>query len=166
MRDDGPAGRAPVEAVAAGVGLGVGDSGGGAPERRQDRRRARGVMENGEHLAEGKRVLIDDPARFDGVRVIGVDEDLWRHTRRGDKHVTVIIDLTWSCIDSLRGAAGGRSGGGRSSSSDIGRHSPGRPVPRRLELSSVAPRTSSIVATDEGYAGWDRRAIRDHPRYG
>ncbi|WP_133789934.1 ISL3 family transposase [Kribbella sp. VKM Ac-2571] len=45
-------------------------------------------------LAEGKRVLIDDPSRFDGVRVIGVDEHVWRHTRRGDKYVTVIIDLT------------------------------------------------------------------------
>jgi transposase len=45
-------------------------------------------------LAEGKRVLIADPARFDGVCVIGVDEHVWRHTRRGDKYVTVIIDLT------------------------------------------------------------------------
>jgi hypothetical protein len=32
-------------------------------------------------LAEGKRVLIDDPARFDGVKVVGVDEHVWRHTR-------------------------------------------------------------------------------------
>ena len=45
-------------------------------------------------LAEGGRVLIDDPARFDGVRVIGVDEHVWRHTRLGDRYVTVIIDLT------------------------------------------------------------------------
>ena len=45
-------------------------------------------------LAEGRRVLIDDPTRFDGVRVVGVDEHVWRHTRRGDKYVTVIIDLT------------------------------------------------------------------------
>jgi transposase len=45
-------------------------------------------------LTEGRRVLIADPARFDGVRVIGVDEHVWRHTRRGDKYVTVIIDLT------------------------------------------------------------------------
>jgi transposase len=45
-------------------------------------------------LTEGRRVLIDDPQRFDGVRVIGVDEHVWRHTRRGDKFVTVIIDLT------------------------------------------------------------------------
>jgi transposase len=45
-------------------------------------------------LTEGKRVLIDDPERFDGVQVIGVDEHVWRHTRRGDKYVTVIIDLT------------------------------------------------------------------------
>jgi transposase len=45
-------------------------------------------------LAEGRRLLIDDPTRFDGVRVVGVDEHAWRHTRRGDKYVTVIIDLT------------------------------------------------------------------------
>jgi transposase len=45
-------------------------------------------------LAEGKRVLIDDDKRFDGVKVLGVDEHVWRHTRRGDKYVTVVIDLT------------------------------------------------------------------------
>jgi transposase len=45
-------------------------------------------------LAEGKRVLIEDPARFDGVAVIGVDEHVWRHARHGEKYVTVIIDLT------------------------------------------------------------------------
>ena len=45
-------------------------------------------------LAEGKRVLIEDPARFNDVKVVGVDEHVWRHTRRGDKYVTVIIDLT------------------------------------------------------------------------
>ena len=45
-------------------------------------------------LAEGKPLLIDDPARFDGVTAIGVDEHVWRRTRRGDKYVTVVIDLT------------------------------------------------------------------------
>ncbi len=45
-------------------------------------------------LDEGRRVLIGDPARFEGVRVLGVDEHVWRHTRAGDKYVTVIIDLT------------------------------------------------------------------------
>jgi transposase len=45
-------------------------------------------------LSEGRRVLIADPARFDGVAVLGVDEHVWRHTRRGDKYVTVVIDLT------------------------------------------------------------------------
>src|SRR5947207_959674 len=35
-----------------------------------------------------------DPGRFDGVAVVGVDAHAWRHTRRGDKYVTVIIDLT------------------------------------------------------------------------
>ena len=37
--------------------------------------------------------MIDDPARFDGLRVVGVDEHVWRHTSRGDRYVTVIIDL-------------------------------------------------------------------------
>ena len=45
-------------------------------------------------LAEGARLLINDPTRFDGVRVIGVDEHVWRHTPYGDKYVTVILDLT------------------------------------------------------------------------
>ena len=31
-------------------------------------------------LAEGRRVLIQDPHRFDGVRVTGVDEHCWRDT--------------------------------------------------------------------------------------
>ena len=38
-------------------------------------------------LAEGHWVLIADPDWFDGVKVIGVDEHVWRHTRRGDKYV-------------------------------------------------------------------------------
>lgn len=45
-------------------------------------------------LAESKRVLIDQEHRFEGVKVVGVDEHVWRHTRRGDRYVTVIIDLT------------------------------------------------------------------------
>ena len=32
--------------------------------------------------------------RLDGVRVIGVDEHRWSHTRHSDGFVTVIIDLT------------------------------------------------------------------------
>lgn len=45
-------------------------------------------------LAAGRELLIDDPTRFDGVRVIGVDEHVWSHTGYGPKYVTVIIDLT------------------------------------------------------------------------
>lgn len=39
-------------------------------------------------------MLIEDEHRYDGVTAIGVDEHVWRHTRRGDKYVTVVIDLT------------------------------------------------------------------------
>ena len=45
-------------------------------------------------LAEGARLPINDPARCEGVRVIGVDEHVWRHTPYGDKYVTVILDVT------------------------------------------------------------------------
>lgn len=45
-------------------------------------------------LAEGRCLPIKDPGRFDGVRVVGVDELVGRHTHLGDKHVTVVIDLT------------------------------------------------------------------------
>ena len=38
---------------------------------------------NGAVPAEGRRVLSDDPDRSDGVTAIGVDEHVWRHTRRG-----------------------------------------------------------------------------------
>ena len=45
-------------------------------------------------LAAGTDLLIDHPQRLDGVTTVGVDEHVWRHTRHGDKYVTVIIDLT------------------------------------------------------------------------
>lgn len=45
-------------------------------------------------LAEGERVLIDDSACFEGVKVVGVDEHVWRHSRRSDRCVSVVIDLT------------------------------------------------------------------------
>lgn len=45
-------------------------------------------------INEGKRLLFNDPARFDGVTVLGVDEHVWRHTSGGDKYVTIVVDLT------------------------------------------------------------------------
>jgi transposase len=43
-----------------------------------------------------QQIVAADTARLDGVRVIGVDEHRWSHTRRRgeDGYVTVIIDLT------------------------------------------------------------------------
>ena len=55
---------------------------------------SRGTPRTTRSWPKGKRLLIHDPARFDGVAVIGVDEHVWRHTRRGEKYVTVVIDLT------------------------------------------------------------------------
>jgi hypothetical protein len=46
-------------------------------------------------LAEGKRALIDDPARFDGVSASSASTSTCGATPvAGDKYVTVIIDLT------------------------------------------------------------------------
>lgn len=44
-------------------------------------------------LAEGHRMLISDPTRFDGVSVLGVDEHVWRQTRRHAhaQHVTIQV---------------------------------------------------------------------------
>lgn len=43
---------------------------------------------------KGARLLINDPARCEGGRVIGVDEHVWRHTPYGDRYVGVIVDVT------------------------------------------------------------------------
>ena len=45
-------------------------------------------------LAAGQHLLINDPTRLDGVKVIGVDEHAWQHVTGRDRYVTVIIDLT------------------------------------------------------------------------
>ena len=58
-------------------------------------------------LTSAQATLLDDPHRFDGIEVLGVDDSparfalvrkvppcVWRHARRGDRYVTVIIDLS------------------------------------------------------------------------
>lgn len=64
-------------------------------------------------LDEGRQILIDDPSRLHGVAVIGVDEHAWRHTRFGDRYVTIVIDLTplrdKTCPARLLGMVEGRS---------------------------------------------------------
>ena len=45
-------------------------------------------------LAKGMATLINNPYRLDGVEMVGVDEHVWRHTRHGNRYVTVIVDLT------------------------------------------------------------------------
>ncbi|MDD7942828.1 ISL3 family transposase [Actinomycetospora lutea] len=51
---------------------------------------------NGIAVAATRTLLAGDRARLDDVRVIGVDEHRWAHTRHaeGDGFVTVIVDLT------------------------------------------------------------------------
>ena len=44
-------------------------------------------------LTHAQSALLDDPHRFDGVEVLGVDEHVWRRTKRDDRYVTVVIDL-------------------------------------------------------------------------
>ena len=51
-------------------------------------------MVNQAVLDRGLEHLIGDERRFDGVRMLGVDEHAWRHTPRGSRYVTVVVDLT------------------------------------------------------------------------
>ncbi|WP_143233296.1 hypothetical protein [Actinomyces ruminis] len=44
---------------------------------------------NGAVLEHAKNTLLKDPDRLKGVEVIGVDGHVWRHTRKGDRYVTV-----------------------------------------------------------------------------
>lgn len=45
-------------------------------------------------LAKGMKHLAGDEHRLDGVTHLGVDEHVWRHTPRGSRYVTVVVDLT------------------------------------------------------------------------
>lgn len=45
-------------------------------------------------LVEGQRLLIYKPAPLAGVSVVGIDEHVWPYAHKGDKYVTVTIDLT------------------------------------------------------------------------
>ena len=49
------------------------------------------------HIKPFLQAAADDPARFAGVRVLGVDEHVWHHQdrrRRGPRELTGIVDLT------------------------------------------------------------------------
>ena len=101
-------------------------------------------------LAEGQRLLTDQPGRLDGVPVVGVDEHAWRHTRKSDKHaratnyVTVVVDLTppsapaparHGCWRWPRGARSRRSRPGS------------RPNPRPGATTSSPSSTTQVPAT-------------------
>ncbi len=45
-------------------------------------------------IEESRRILFDQPGRFDNVTVVDEDEHCWCHVRGGDNYVTVIIDLS------------------------------------------------------------------------
>lgn len=78
-------------------GLGATGPGAGPPERQPGCGDPRGLVEHRQHRHSGQGPTQVDqghhPVR-DGVTVLGVDERVWHHTRRGDKYVTVIIDHT------------------------------------------------------------------------
>ena len=44
-----------------------------------------------------RKLVYDNPHRLEGVRILGVDEHVWKHTRRPGQpssFVTVLVDLT------------------------------------------------------------------------
>ena len=91
-RASGATGEADPHRAAVGAGR-AGSSASPASARLAEALAVSWTTANSAVLAEGRRVLLDDPARFDNVQVVGVDEHVWQH-RQGDGTVTVVIDLT------------------------------------------------------------------------
>jgi transposase len=104
-------------------------------------------------LAAGRELLINDPSRFDGVRVIGVDEHAWRHTRRGDKFVTVIIDLTPV-----------RDGTGPARLLDMVQGRSKQVFKTWLEAQSAALRDAIEVVAMDGFTGFKTAASEELPQ--
>jgi transposase len=102
-------------------------------------------------LVEGRRVLIDDPDRFEGVAVIGVDEHVWRHTGRGDKYVTVIIDLT-----------GIRAGSGPARLLDMVEGRSKQALRQWLAAREQAWRDQVEVVAMDGFTGFKTVRVRPH----
>lgn len=65
-------------------------------------------------------MLIAEQTRLDGVRVIGVEEHVWRHTRKGDTYVTGSVSDQPVMTQRLRT----RSGRGPCGASVKGLHRP------------------------------------------
>jgi hypothetical protein len=70
-------------------------------------------------LAEGKRVLIEDAHRFDGVKVIGIDEHVVRHEALlvrmevGDLDRFAVAAARWSWRQPVPGETLGSGGSSR-----------------------------------------------------
>lgn len=103
-------------------------------------------------LAEGRRVLIEDPTRLDNVKVVGVDEHAWRHTRGGDKYATVIIDLTPV-----------RDGTGPSRLLDVVEGRPKKAFKDWLAERDQAWRDGIEVVTMDGFAGFKTATTEELP---
>ncbi len=106
-------------------------------------------------LDEGTSVPINDSGRFEGVKVIGVDEHAWHHTRRGDKFVTVIIDLTPV-----------REGIGPARLLDMVQGRSKQVFKTWLEAQSAAFRGRIEVAAMDGFTGFKARHQRTTARRG
>jgi len=92
-----PGRRAAREVVASRAAMGARRHRVSALDRRSGRRGPQRVVEHRERRGAGRGQACVDrgptPVRRCGSS-IGLDEHCWRHTRRGDNYVTVIIDLT------------------------------------------------------------------------
>src|SRR5215472_6225577 len=91
-----PGRRAAGEAVASRAAIGARRHLALALDRRSGLRAPRRVVEHRERRGAGRGQACVDrgPIPVRRHALIDVDEHCWRHTRRGDKYVTMIIDLT------------------------------------------------------------------------
>ena len=111
-------------------------------------------------------MLIEDPGRLDGVAVIGVDEHCWRHTRRGDRFVTVVIDLTPSATAPARLGSSARLGSGSARLGSAAGHGRRPLQPGVQDLAGAADqawRDAVDVVAMEGFTGFKTATTEELP---
>jgi transposase len=105
-------------------------------------------------VAATTELLAAHPARLDDVRVIGVDEHRWAHTRHaaGDGYVTVIVDLT-PVVD----------GSGRARLLDLVAGRSAAALTSWLAERTPAFRTQVEIVAMDGFGGYKNAAVTAVP---
>ncbi len=109
-------------------------------------------MVNDAVLSRGLGHLVGDERRFDGARMLGVDEHVWRHAPRGGRYVTVAVNPT------------PRRDGRPARLLDMVEGRSGRAFADWLAARPESFRDNVQVVAMDAFAGYKRAAARQAPR--